>query len=526
MEVKGIDVSYCQEGMDLAKAKAAGVKFCIIRAGHGTKEDHTAAAHVKACKANGIDVGFYWYSYAKTVEDAKREAAACLAFLKKNDRPVYPVWFDAEESGIAQANGREITTDIALSFIGEIEKGGYPAGIYANPAYLEQYYNKTRVVGKVDIWLAHWTESPAKKSRYSYGQKMWQWGLDKSLCGGVDGDLCFVDYPAITAEFYKSHGSAKKNVTYAKLSDLVGTKSAWITTTFKEKGSYWASGWHNGVDIAAGLNTQIYAAADGVVINADSVAMNNDGFGNRVVLRHADGKATVYAHMIAPAPVKVGQTVKKGQLIGNVGSTGLSTGAHLHFTLIDNYDRTPDIYYKGDLLDPVAVLGIGTLKYSSSGSMSAAPATPARTEDIEIGDIVRFKGGSVYITSTAKAASATKGASRCKVSNIYNKGKHPYHLISEDGKGVYGWVDASDVESVNDETTSGAATAIVKVGDIVQFKGGGVYVSASAAKASATRGESRCKVTITNSAGKHPYHLVSEDGKGVYGWVDSVNVTK
>lgn len=442
MEVKGIDVSYCQNGMDLTKAKAAGVKFCIIRAGFGKKEDSTAAAHVKACKANGIDIGFFWYSYAKTVEDTKREAAACLAFLKKNDRPTYPVWFDAEESEIAQANGREITTDIALAFIGEIEKGGYPAGIYANPAYLEQYYNKTRVVGKVDIWLAHWTESPAKKSRYSYGQKMWQWGLDKSLNGGVDGDLCFVDYPAITAEFYKSHGSAEKNVTYAKLSDLVGTKSAWITTTFKEKGSYWASGWHNGVDIAAAENTPIYAAADGVVINADSVAENKDGFGNRIVLRHADGKATVYAHMIAPAPVKVGQTVKKGQLIGNVGSTGLSTGAHLHFTMIDNYDRNPDIYYKGDLLDPVAVLGTGTLKYSNGGS----------------------------------------------------------------------------------EATSGAAT--VKVGDVVQFKGGGVYVSASAAKASATRGESRCKVTITNSSGKHPYHLISEDGKGVYGWVDSVNVTK
>lgn len=346
------------------------------------------------------------------------------------------------------------------------------------------------------------------------------------MCGGIDGDLCFVDYPAITAEFYKSRGSAEKNVTYAKLSDLVGTKNAWITTMFKEKGSYWASGWHNGIDIAAGSNTPIYAAADGVVINVDSAARNKDGFGNRVVLRHADGKATVYAHMIAPAPVKVGQTVKKGQLIGNVGSTGLSTGAHLHFTLIDNYDRNPDIYYKGDLLDPVAVLGTGTLKYSSSGSTPAAPDTPIRPEDVEIGDIVRFKGGGVYITSTAKTVSAIKGASRCRVSNIYNKGKHPIHLISQDGKGVYGWVDASDVEGASVGAASGAASTTIKVGDIVQFKGGGVYASASAAKASATRGESCCKVTITNSAGKHPYHLVSEDGKGVYGWVDSVNVTK
>lgn len=343
---------------------------------------------------------------------------------------------------------------------------------------------------------------------------------------GCPGPYLESKFPYIASEVNKRLGAgASSAVTYAKLSELVGTANAVITTAFREKGRYWASGWHNGVDIAAGSNTPIYAAADGVVINADSVAKNHDGFGNRVVLSHPDGKATVYGHMIAPAPVKVGQSVKKGQLIGNVGSTGLSTGAHLHFTLIDNYDKNPDIYYKGDLLDPVAVLGLGTLKYSGGGSMSAVSVAPIRLEDVEIGDIVRFKGGGIYITSTAKTASVIKGSSCCRVSNIYNKGKHPIHLISRDGKGVYGWVNASDVESASVGATSGAASTI-KVGDIVQFKGGGVYASASAVKASATRGESRCKVTITNSGGKHPIHLVSEDGKGVYGWVDSVNVTK
>ena len=114
--------------------------------------------------------------------------------------------------------------------------------------------------------------------------------------------------------------------------------------------------------------------------------------------------------------------------------------------------------------------------------------------------------------------------SRCEVSNIYSKGTHKYHLISQDGKGVYGWVNASDVEGAEIPAPSGGNTT-VKVGDIVQFKGGNVYISADASTASAVRGASRCKVTITNS-GKHPYHLVSVDGKGVYGWVDSANVTK
>lgn len=336
---------------------------------------------------------------------------------------------------------------------------------------------------------------------------------------GCPGPYLESKFPYIASEVNKRLGVGTTSaVTYAKLSELLGTTTASITTAFKEKGDLWSSGWHNGVDIAAAFNTHIYAAADGVVINADSTTMNNDGFGNRVVLRHADGKATVYGHMIAPAPVKVGQTIKKGQLIGNVGSTGHSTGAHLHFALIDNYDKKPDIYYGGDLLDPVAVLGLGTLKYSGSVTLEQSVNTSG---NIRIGDIVQFNGGSVYISSTAKNATVTKGASRCKVSNIYNKGTHKYHLISEDGKGVYGWVNASDVEGASVGTAS-----TIKVGDIVQFKGGSVYASASAAKASATRSASRCKVTIMNSGGKHPVHLISEDGKGVYGWVDSANVTK
>lgn len=66
---------------------------------------------------------------------------------------------------------------------------------------------------------------------------------------------------------------------------------------------------------------------------------------------------------------------------------------------------------------------------------------------------------------------------------------------------------------------------VVKVGDVVQFTGGSVYVSANAEKSTTVCNASRCTVTATHS-GKHPYHLVSQDGKGVYGWVDSTNITK
>ena len=96
-------------------------------------------------------------------------------------------------------------TDMALEFCDRLNKAGLPSGVYANPAWLESYYQKERIVGKRDIWLAHWTESPDNPSRYDYGQEMWQWGIDSIGGNDVDGDICFVDYPTITAKWYKEN---------------------------------------------------------------------------------------------------------------------------------------------------------------------------------------------------------------------------------------------------------------------------------------------------------------------------------
>lgn len=145
-------------------------------------------------------------------------------------------------------------------------------------------------------------------------------------------------------------------LSYLTVSELLDTTNKSITTIFREKGSIWSAGWHNGIDIAAPANTPIKAAADGTAI----VVKNGDGLGNYVAIRHTDGKASVYGHMIKWPSVKQGATVKKGQIIGYVGSTGLSTGNHLHFTLIDNYDKNPNLFYSGDLIDPIITMGLGS----------------------------------------------------------------------------------------------------------------------------------------------------------------------
>jgi murein DD-endopeptidase MepM/ murein hydrolase activator NlpD len=88
-------------------------------------------------------------------------------------------------------------------------------------------------------------------------------------------------------------------------------------------------GW-NGVDLGAPQGTVIRAAASGTVLISKSNGTWNKGYGNYVVITHANGTQTLYAHL-SRGVVAVGQEVMQGQIIGYVGSTGLSTGYHLHF---------------------------------------------------------------------------------------------------------------------------------------------------------------------------------------------------
>lgn len=97
------------------------------------------------------------------------------------------------------------------------------------------------------------------------------------------------------------------------------------------------------------------------------------------------------------------------------------------------------------------------------------PDTPENTDGkIAVGATVNFAGGKVYASSTAKTAAATKGASVCKVTAAAYNAAHPYHCISQDGKGVYGWVEAADVGAA----TASSTTAAIKVGSTVRLKSG------------------------------------------------------
>lgn len=191
--IKGVDISVYQKGISFSALKQAGVKFAIIRAGYGEKKDCTMDKFVEDCKANGIDFGFYWYSYAMSVKQAEAEAEKCVSVLKGLS-PTYPVFFDMEEKKQISGLNTDTRTKMAMAFCEKIKQAGFKPGIYANPAFMENYFDKRQLVGKYDIWLAHWTNNPDHPSRYNYGQTMWQWGLDRIGGYDIDGDICFFDY--------------------------------------------------------------------------------------------------------------------------------------------------------------------------------------------------------------------------------------------------------------------------------------------------------------------------------------------
>jgi Membrane proteins related to metalloendopeptidases len=97
---------------------------------------------------------------------------------------------------------------------------------------------------------------------------------------------------------------------------------------------------HNGVDIGAAMGDPIYAAMDGKICCAEW----EDGYGNVIKIDHGSGVQTTYAHC-SSIGVTLGQYVKRGEKIGQVGSTGRSTGPHVHFEVrIDNVPQNPSKY--------------------------------------------------------------------------------------------------------------------------------------------------------------------------------------
>ncbi len=212
MKFKGIDVSKWQGNIDWIKAKNDGVDFAIIREGYGKDgKDKKFEENYKSAKTSGIPVGVYHYSYADSVEDAKKEAEFCLKNIKGKQLE-YPVCFDIEDKEQLKLNNRQ-RTDIIKAFCETIENAGYYAMIYCNLNWYNNYLIKDELK-QYDLWIAQW-EVGAPSVICGIWQKSDK-GVIDGIKGNVDLDVSYKNYPEIIKSkglngYNKSSNSQSKN---------------------------------------------------------------------------------------------------------------------------------------------------------------------------------------------------------------------------------------------------------------------------------------------------------------------------
>jgi len=156
-------------------------------------------------------------------------------------------------------------------------------------------------------------------------------GVLRDLLHGLESRLSFV------------RRDVERREELASATPSIWPAHGWLTGTFGGRSDPFTGepGYHQGIDISTEKGQPIYATADGTV---ESATYTGD-YGNFMVLRHGFGLTTRYGHLSSFA-AKTGQRVKRGDVIGYVGSTGRSTGAHVHYEILAN----------GKLINPLQLL--------------------------------------------------------------------------------------------------------------------------------------------------------------------------
>lgn len=185
--MKIIDVSYHNGAIDFSKVKESGIDGVIIRAGYGQgNTDKKFREYIKACNKIGLPVGIYWFSYAYTVDMAKKEADYCINLIK-DYKVSLPVFFDWEYDSMRYANERKVYPNRTLitrmnqAFCKKVQKAGYKAGYYYNNDYGLKYFDFSQLSGFYS-WYARYTSATQDKC------DIWQYS-EKGKVSGISGNV-------------------------------------------------------------------------------------------------------------------------------------------------------------------------------------------------------------------------------------------------------------------------------------------------------------------------------------------------
>lgn len=214
----GLDISEHQgANFDFKGVKAAGYDFVILRAGHIKFKDKYFEANYAAAREAGLDIGVYFYSYAKSVSDVKKELALYLEYIEGKTFE-YPVFYDFENNDTRTAIGSNATKakKMIYTMLDGLAAEGYLAGMYSYAAWCDHAYNgwlakaADEIGTKYEVWMACYGKNNGTMAvdtarRYSTIYGMHQFtsanNTQPFYGGNLDTNVCFKDYPSIVKAY-------------------------------------------------------------------------------------------------------------------------------------------------------------------------------------------------------------------------------------------------------------------------------------------------------------------------------------
>ena len=223
--MSGIDISGWQESVDWAKVKASGVQFVMLRictyssANHAYDIDPMLDSHIKGAKAQGIHIGGYFFSYAKSLAEIPGEANFVLSLINRYPSTFdFPIVFDAESTNI-----QSFAADACVSFCSILEQNNYWAMIYASTNWFNTIIVPSSKISGYALWQAHypWATgtqverytgyTPSQSTSIASARPainnnnnnvtMWQFTQKGTVSGigseCVDMNVCYTDYSKV-----------------------------------------------------------------------------------------------------------------------------------------------------------------------------------------------------------------------------------------------------------------------------------------------------------------------------------------
>ena len=229
---EGLDISEHQAGINLQKIKDAGFDYVIIRAGvklnaGSNRKDYNFEDFYAQARKVGLDVGTYYYSQAKNVNEAKEEAKCFLEYIKGKTFE-YPVYLDFESGTVRDYLNKNSTraTEICYAFMDTMRDAGYLVGLYGYAGWFDPGYSgwmasalENNIGKKYEFWMANYFNNmqPENTKTQNYKNKygMYQYTSSKTISGwsgSLDHNVCYKDYPAIVKQYgfngYSAGGGA------------------------------------------------------------------------------------------------------------------------------------------------------------------------------------------------------------------------------------------------------------------------------------------------------------------------------